>query len=72
MSRILTIEETAQQLRVSESTVRRAVAAGSLPSFRFSENGRLLFEETALVKWLRKAQRQSAGKRQRHIKPAIA
>jgi excisionase family DNA binding protein len=44
MPRYLTTTELSRQLRCSEKTIRRHVAAGRLPASQFTEGGRFLFD----------------------------
>ena len=44
----LSVGEVARKLRVSEATVRRAVADGSLPSVQLRARGLVRIPETAL------------------------
>jgi len=54
--RIFTIRELSEQLRVSPNTIRRAVATRGLPAFRLSGQGKLLFEEGAITRWIKRRQ----------------
>jgi excisionase family DNA binding protein len=47
---LLTIPETAEQLRVSTQTIRRLIGSGSLPALRVGNQIRI--DEAALEVWL--------------------
>ena len=55
---LLTIGETAERLRVSETTVRRLIDAGVLPAVRVSA-GAIRIERDELASWI--GERKTAG-----------
>jgi excisionase family DNA binding protein len=51
--RLLTVRETAARLAVSEDTVRRRIAEGSLPAVRLGGRGSAVqIDEGELERWL--------------------
>lgn len=52
MTELLTIEETAARLKVSERTVRRAIASGGLRAFRIAGRGTWRITADDLEAWL--------------------
>lgn len=49
---ILTIKELAEFLKISESTIRRAINNGELKSFKAGKKVRI--EKEAVIEWLKK------------------
>jgi excisionase family DNA binding protein len=58
-SLFLTVSETAQELRVSEKTVRRLISKGELPALRVG--GQVRVDPVELDQWLRSARRPAAS-----------
>ena len=55
MSRLITIKHASHITRLSVTTLRRRVAAGTLPAMRTNTSGgKLLFDEVALLKALKR------------------
>jgi len=51
--RWLTVRETAERIRVSEDTVRRAIARGELPAVQLGGRGSSIrIDERELERWL--------------------
>ena len=51
MPEILTVKELCEFLKVSESTIRRAISDGSLKSFKAGKNVRI--EKESVMEWLK-------------------
>jgi excisionase family DNA binding protein len=50
------VSEAAREIRVSERTIRRAIASGELRALRLGENGRYRIRSTDLDDFLRVAE----------------
>lgn len=51
LSDIVTVKELAEFLKISESTLRRAIDSGKLKSFKAGKNVRI--EREAVMEWLK-------------------
>ncbi len=60
---LLTVDETAELLRLGESTVRRKIRTGQIPAVRLASHGRgtVRVPRDELEAWLRRKGRYRAG-----------
>lgn len=54
VARLLTVQQTAEHLQLSDKTIKRKIAAGELPAHRFGSRWRIAEEDLRLFKLQRR------------------